>query len=175
MLIDEFLPHYEVSARYEAIIHAPPERVFQAARSLDASGSPIVRWLFRLRGLPSSMLSLDGMLKFGFVLLGETPSQELVFGLIGRFWSRSAGIQPVAAGEFIEFDKQGFAKAAANISLLPREDGTTQAATETRVLCLGEASRRWFRLYWLLIGPFSGIIRKEWLQIIKRQAENLSR
>jgi len=36
MLIDQFLPNYEVSARYETVIHAPPERVFQAACSLDA-------------------------------------------------------------------------------------------------------------------------------------------
>ncbi len=171
MLIDQFLPDHEISARYETIVHAPPERVFQAARSLDASGSPIVRWLFRLRGLPASMLSLEGMLKFGFVLLGEMPSQELVFGLVGQFWSHTAGIQPIAPEDFIEFDKQGFAKAVANVSLSEQADGTTRVATETRVLCLGEASRRWFRLYWLLIGPFSGLIRKEWLRIIKQQAE----
>lgn len=171
MLIDQFLPSYEVSARYEAVIHAPPDRVFQAVRSLDASGSPIVRWLFRLRGLPSSMLSLDGMLKFGFILLGETSPQELVLGLVGRFWSHSAGIQSISPENFIEFNQDGFAEAVANISLSKQADGMTRVATETRVLCLGEASRRWFRLYWLLIGPFSGIIRKEWLRIIKQQAE----
>jgi hypothetical protein len=91
--------------------------------------------------------------------------------LIGRFWSYSAGIQPIAPENFKEFNKDGFAKAVANISLSEQADGTTCIGTETRVLCLGKASRRWFRLYWLLIGPFSGIIRKEWLRIIKQQAE----
>jgi len=175
MLIDQFLPNYEVSARYEAVIHAPPERVFQAARSLDASGSPIVRWLFRLRGLPDSMLTLDGMLKFGFILLGETRPRELALGLVGRFWTHSTDIQRLTPEAFRTFDREGYAKAVANVSLSPREDGTTQVVTETRVLCHGEASRRWFRLYWLLIGPFSGLIRKEWLRIIKQQAEKTSR
>ena len=47
----------------------------------------------------------------------------------------------------------------------------TLLATETRVLCLDTASRRRFRLYWTLIGPFSGLIRKDILRSIKRQAE----
>jgi hypothetical protein len=174
MLIDEFLSAYDISARYQIEIQAPMERVYQAARSLDSNDSGIVRWLFHLRGLPASMLTLDGMLKFGFILLGETPPHELVIGLVGRFWSHSAGIQRITPEAFRAFDREGYAKAVTNISLSQGGDGLTRVATETRVLCQGEASRRWFRLYWLLIGPFSGLIRKEWLRIIKQQAERPS-
>jgi hypothetical protein len=171
MLIDQFSPSYDVSARYQIDIHAPIEKVYSAARHLDMSGSWIVRWLYRLRGLPASSLNLDGMLKWGFVLLADNPAQEIVFGLIGRFWTLSAQIQAVAADAFVDFRQSGYSKAVGNIAFNPRDSGIVQVTTETRVHCLDDLSRRNFRLYWLLIGPFSGVIRKEWLRLIKQKAE----
>ncbi len=102
MLIDRFLLRYDVSARYQIDIHAPIEQVYSAARHLDMNDSWIVRWLYRLRGLPQSSLTLDGMLKLGFVLLADQPLQEIVFGLIGRFWSLAAPIEPVTADAFVD-------------------------------------------------------------------------
>ena len=67
-------------------------------------------------------------------------------------------------------------KAVWNFSL---SDGTVSGATllktETRVLCLDEASRRRFRLYWSVVGFFSGIIRREILRVIKNSAEREQR
>lgn len=172
MLIDRFLPTYDVNARYQLEVRAPVESVYSAARDLNMSGSWIVRWLYRLRGLPQPALTLDGMLKWGFVLLADQPSQEIVFGLVGRFWTPSAQIQPVTADTFVDFRQPGFAKAVGNIGFLPQDDRIVRLTMETRVHCPDDASRRFFRLYWLLIGPFSGIIRKEWLRLIKREAES---
>ena len=171
MLIDQFLPTYDITAQYQIDIHAPIERVYSAARHLNMSASWIVRWLYRLRGLPKYNLTFDGMLKWGFVLLADQPSQEIVFGLIGRFWTHSAQIQSVTPDTFIEFQQQGYAKVVANIAFIPQGAGIVCVTTETRVYCPDDTSRRKFRLYWLLIGPFSGIIRKEWLRLIKQQAE----
>ncbi len=42
---------------------------------------------------------------------------------------------------------------------------------ETRVQCLGPRARRNFRLYWALIGPFSGLIRKEALRLVRKGLE----
>jgi len=173
MLIDQVLPTCDISARYKMDIHAPIERVYSSARYLDMSDSWMVRWLYRLRGLPQNSLTLDGMLKWGFVLLADQPSQEIVFGLIGRFWTHSAQIQPVTADTFVEFHQQGYAKAVGNIAFTPQGADLVRVTTETRVYCPDDASRRNFRLYWLVIGPFSGIIRKEWLRLIKQQAEAL--
>jgi hypothetical protein len=36
---------------------------------------------------------------------------------------------------------------------------------------LDDESRRRFRLYWLFIGPFSGLIRRKILRSIKHEAE----
>jgi hypothetical protein len=170
-LIDHFSPRHDVRARYQIDVHAPVEKAYRAARSLDMSDSQLVRWLYRLRGLPEESLTLDGMLKWGFVLLADVPLQEIVFGLIGRFWTPSARIQRVTAEAFAGFDRQGYAKVVGNIAFVPQSDEHVRVSTETRVHCLGDASRRYFRLYWLLIGPFSGIIRREWLRLIKQKAE----
>ncbi|MGA7641496.1 MAG: hypothetical protein WBW56_04765, partial [Syntrophobacteraceae bacterium] len=101
----------------------------------------------------------------------DKPCNELVFGLIGRFWAASTQIQRVNADAFIKFDQPGFAKAVGNMAFIAQGDGSVRVTTETRVLCPDDASRRCFRLYWLFIGPFSGIIRKEWLRLIKQGAE----
>ena len=111
------------------------------------------------------------MLESRFALLGERPNRELVLGLVGRFWATSGDLQRLDAGEFRDFGRPGYAKAAWNFSVEEQHDGTTLLTTETRVLCLDTASRRRFRLYWTLIGPFSGLIRKDILRSIKRQAE----
>lgn len=171
MQIDLFAPHYDVAERHQTLIRAPTERVYQAVRSLDLSRSRLVRSLFRLRGMSDECLTLDGLLKMGFVLLDEVPNRELVLGLVGRFWLPSGEIQIVEAKDFRSFERSGYAKAVWNFSVEPQGAGVTRLATETRVFCLDEQSRRKFRLYWLFIMPFSGIIRREALRAVKRAAE----
>jgi hypothetical protein len=173
MLIDDFLPRYDVNARYQIDVRACLSEAYSAARSLDMSNSKIVRWLYRIRGLPQGDFTLDGMLKWGFVLLADKPSQELVFGLIGRFWTPTPQIKRISADAFTSFNQSGFAKAVGNIAFIAQNDGSVRVTTETRVHCQDHASRKRFYLYWMLISPFSGIIRKEWLRLIKQKAENL--
>lgn len=172
MLIDQFLPYYDIQARYQIDLDTTVEQAYSAVRHLDMRDSTIVHWLYRLRGLPESGLTFEGMLKWGFVLLADKPSQEMVFGLIGRFWTPSPQIQRIQADAFSRFNRPGFAKAVGNIAFVPLGDARgVRVSTETRVQCLCDSSRRSFRLYWLLIAPFSGMIRKEWLRQIRHRAE----
>ena len=170
-LIADFLPRYDVRARYRTSVQASLRQAYAAARAMDMRHSRVVRWLYRLRGLPRDDLSFEGMFKWGFVLLADQPPRELVFGLIGRFWSPVPGIQQIEAGDFTAFDRPGFAKAVGNIAFAAQGHGRVRVTTETRVLCLDPAGRKRFMLYWLLIGPFSGLIRKAWLRLIKQAAE----
>jgi hypothetical protein len=172
MLLDQFLPNFDIKARYQIDVQAPAPRAYAVTRHLDMRDSLIVRWLCRLRGLPHADFTFEGMWKLGFVLLADKPSQEIVFGLIGRFWTPFPRIQRIQAEDFVAFNRPGFAKAVGNMAFTPLSDAKgVRVTTETRVLCLGDASRRSFRLYWRLIAPFSGIIRKEWLRMVKQRAE----
>ena len=176
MLIDDFLPIYDVRKRHRTRVHAPADRVYAAVRRLDISRAKLSMLLFRLRGIPAglsapSCFTLDDFLKMRFILLGEKPNEELLLGLVGRFWTTSGELRRVEAERFREFDEKGYAKAAWNFSLSEQPHGSVLLQTETRVYCLDNASRRRFRLYWLFIGAFSGLIRREILQAVKRNAE----
>ena len=185
MLIDDYLSEYDVAAKYQIDVQAPIEQVYQAVRNLDLNGSIIARLLFRLRELPAFFrprksrqglgLTLDDLIQSGFILLGENPPHEIVVGVVGRFWTLSGCIQRLDAKGFRAFDQSGFAKAVWNFSLAERETNLVDLATETRIHCLDDESLRRFRRYWTLIGPFSGVIRKETLRTVRRQAECASK
>lgn len=169
MRLAQHLPEFDVAIRHAIRIARPPEQVYPLARHLDFNASWTTRWLFRLRGLPAEDLRLDVLLGDGpgFAILEERPPQELLIGLMSR------GARPVAidsADAFLGFAPEQGLKITWNFLLTPA-DGGTKVSTETRVQCLGTATRRIFRLYWLAIRPFSGWIRMEMLRILKRQAE----
>jgi len=53
--------------------------------------------------------------------------------------------------------------------LLPNYD--VRGRHEIRIACPDPRSRRKFALYWRLVGPFSGLIRKRMLEIVRDRAE----
>jgi len=112
-----------------------------------------LRLLFGLRGLRS-----DGersiwqqMEAAGF---GEVVPDTLVAD--GRPWQLLGGLG-AAEGSF--------AKMA-----LDFRAGGGELATETRVWLTDARARRRFRAYWLVVRPFSGLVRRSWLRAAKRRA-----
>ncbi|HEX9864882.1 MAG TPA: hypothetical protein VGC03_07965 [Acidimicrobiia bacterium] len=168
-VLDAHLPEYHHRARYSIETVAPPEVVYPIARNLDLSGSWLTRSLLAARGL-GRHTRLGDLERIGFTLLAEDPPNGFVHGVIGRFWRPSGELVDFDRESFPDFARSGFAKAAWSFEIMATETGAG-LSTETRVLCLDEASRRSFLRYWRLIGPFSGLIRKEALRVIKTQAE----
>jgi hypothetical protein len=103
--------------------------------------------------------------------LGENAPDEIALGVIGQFWKLSGGRFCEDAAAFDAFDQPGYAKAVWNFSLVDVGQNVTRLATETRVVCSDRSSRFRFRLYWTLIGPFSGLIRREVLRTIRAKVE----
>jgi len=180
VLIDRYLHEYDVVERHHELVLADAERTYGAVRSVDLSRSRLVRGLVAARGLPrlvrgkrsaSASLTIDDLLRGGFVWLDEDPGRELVLGVIGTFWRPGGGVRRVEPAEFAAFDEPGLAKAVWNFRVLPDGEGRSFVTTETRVRVPDEATRRKFLLYWAAIGPFSGLIRKRALRLVKRDAE----
>ena len=170
MLIDDFMPSFDFSETHDIKIRAEAGNVFRALNEVDFCESAIVRWLFRLRGLPTEKITLREMQKVRFETLGETANKEILLGLAGRFWTLMGDLKKVNSNNFREFNEKGFAKAVCNFSL-DASGGETRLTTETRIKCLDAESRRSFGFYWTFIQPFSGLIRKEMLKTIKKKAE----
>ena len=97
-----------------------------------------------------------------------------MFGIAGRFWRLDGDLRRLADRDaFLAFDEEGCVKGAWNLRVEPMGDGTTELSTETRVAYLGSDARRKFRVYWTLVGPFSGLIRRSLLRGVRRRAEAL--
>lgn len=174
--MDEILPRFDVSRTYRLAISASAEDVFRAVKRYDMRESATARCLMWLRGYgrrvrrPSGPEGLlPSVERSGFVPLGEVPGREVVFGLIGKFWTLSGGLRSVAADDFAGFHEEGFAKAAWNLAVIPISAESSVLSTETRVLCFGTAARRRFRIYWATIEIFSGLIRMAMLRGIRRR------
>jgi hypothetical protein len=167
-LLDEVLPewHFRESHR-RRLVNADPERVFGAVRELTLAETPVAAVLVRLRGMHARTHRpiFEEMRRAGFEVEAEEPGRELAFAAIGQPWKVRGG-QRRHGTDFRTFAEPGYAKMAFNFRL----DGTT-LSTETRVLLTDEPSRRAFRRYWLVIRPFSGLIRRVWLRAIARRAQ----
>jgi hypothetical protein len=105
--------------------------------------------------------------------LAEVAGEELVIGVAGRFWRPDGGRRlDLAASDFVEFSRSGYAKAVWNFKLRADSSETTNLSAETRIKCFGKAASWKFRLCWRLVGPFSGLLRKAILKPVKLASES---
>ncbi len=169
--LDRLLPEWDVRGSFSREVAAAPERVFDIITELDLRGSLVVRTLFRLRGLPASALTMEGLKRIGFIeLISERPS-TLALGMIGRFWTPAGGVQRFDPARFPRLAPPGHAKAVWAFSIRPGGTGSVTVLTETRVWCVDDEARRGFMRYWRVIRPFSEKVRREALKSIQRLAE----
>ena len=173
MRLDDVLPSWDVRQVHRIGVDAAPDRAYRSVRRLDLGGSPINRVLFSVRGMGRrGGLKLGDLMNRGFILLAEDPPRELVLGLVARPWTLMGGIRPLDPEGFRRFDQPGYARIGWNF-LVEQRGTVSRLTTETRIRCTDDVSRRRFRWYWRLIGPFSGVVRKEALLLIKRDAERV--
>ena len=148
-MLDPVLPRYEVREYHDIAVRASPEAAIRAALALRAASDPIVATLFWLRRIPG----------------GDLPFKE--------FFSR-LGLEPAVSTDraFVGVGDLVGVRIAFGIWAEARDDTTARLATETRVHALNPTARRRFRLYWLVVGPFSALIRRRWLSAARRAAES---
>jgi hypothetical protein len=181
-LLDRFAPHPDASEVHRAGVAAPPEAVYRALWTVDFARSPVVAGLLALRALPGWIrsrgtgprgreLTLNRILELGFGRLAEEPDREIVLGVSGRFWHPTGNLEPFRPEDFSRPVPPGMARGVWSFRVVPRADGGTLLSTETRVTCGDAASRFRFRLYWLAVRPFSGLIRIAMLRSVRRAAE----
>jgi hypothetical protein len=179
--MDRFMPSYDFAVVHADVLRAPPAQCYGAANELDLFQAPLVRTLLGIRALPQRVVgTLRGrgkaatheasgrtfrfkdMVGLGWILLGETPGLEMVLGQVSRPWKAVADSTdaPTTPEQFTSFDEPGFAKIAASLRIDPYGNASSILTLETRVALTDDESRRRFSRYWLLIGPFSSLIRR---------------
>ena len=145
-LIDDWLPEFEVVKRYDAAVAAAPERAVDLILAAPAAPDRMVGSLLALRGLPANGRTVEEYLRaLDFEHLGRTTNE----------WAAAHDGRRLKIA--IAFEAEPI-------------PGGSRLATETRVKALDEGTRRRFRLYWLAIGEFSGLIRRRWLRAAQEAA-----
>jgi hypothetical protein len=161
--VDRWLPHYDVHERHSRRLPVEPARALAALVGTPVGCDGLTRALLAVRGLRASGLPIGRFFEtLGFSVLEQTET-ALVVGASGRPWRPSGGLGP--------FDQSGpgTVRIATDFRAEPAAGGSV-LSTETRVAAADEAARRAFRRYWLLVGPFSGLIRRRWLSAAARRA-----
>jgi hypothetical protein len=168
MLIDSLLPHCDFYERHAIVVRATPERAYDAILNADLAGSGIVRLLLTLRGMGRKPKRTTLRFADGFKVAAEDPPREIVLGIEGPFWKPTC--KPHGVADFATPVPPNTARGAWNFFVERIDDARVRVTTETRVLCADDARRK-FALYWTLIRPGSGIIRRMMLRAIRREAE----
>jgi hypothetical protein len=155
--LDRWLRAYDVGHCYEHPARGEPADNLRVLLATPIGCDNLTRALFAARGLHSVRTPLgDALESLGFDVL-ERSATALVVGSAGRPWRVGERPRPFAD------DRPGQVRIAVDFRARPGF-----LSTETRVLALDEGARRAFRRYWLVVGPFSGLIRRRWLVAASR-------
>jgi len=155
--LDEIVPRWQFGEHHEIRIDATPDRIFEAIRDVTPREIRFFDTLTAIRRIggdgresiinaPDDEPILSVATRTGFRMLVEDAPREMVFGT--RVGPGSSAVMNF------------------------RVEGDGRLTTETRVaLAPSAGTRLLFGTYWRIIRPGSGIIRRGWLEAIKRRAE----
>jgi len=154
--LDTCLPQFDVNEKHSISLACTPEYALECALSAPAAPGRVVAALLRARGLPSDTTVAGLFGRMGFDTLAAGPT-ERVLGASGTPWRPSAGLRPFADA------RPGTVRVAVDVRATAVAGGCI-LSTETRVQAVDDPARRAFRRYWIVVGPFSALIRRRWLR-----------
>jgi hypothetical protein len=180
-LLDAHLPAYDVVLTEHLVIDADTGTVFEAAKNFDfmTTRSLLVTALMTARSVPSRvlgrpvvtppelMLARDSGALPGWLIIGEVPGREVVFGAVGKFWKPDIEWHDLAADQFATFEEPGWGKIACH--LLVRPDGPDRSilSYECRTATTDPVSQAQMSRYWWLIRPFVAYVLRAVIRTIR--------
>jgi hypothetical protein len=178
--LDDVMPEYQFSEIHTVRVHARPAQVMQATREATFGDMTSLATLMKVRGVAirapaprggdlQDKRVLDAFSASGFLLDGN-DHEIVMFGAANVREQRRPDVH--TAQQFVDYRDHGSVKMAFDFRAEDAGDGWSVVSTETRVMALGEATRRGMGRYWRLIVPGSGLLRREWLDGIRRRAES---
>jgi hypothetical protein len=180
-LLDDIMPEYQFFERHSTRIHAQPQQVMQAVRQSTFGDMKSLVTLLKIRGaalqahdtgeFAQDKRIFDAFSASGFVSDGSEREIVMCGGANVRA-KRSLVVHTLQ--EFADYREQGAVKMAYYFYVEDAGGGWSTISTETRVVATDDFTRRGMGRYWRLIVPGSGLLRRQWLEGIKRRAESMS-
>ncbi len=196
MLVDEFMPAYDVSDSVATVVAADTATTWNALLEVDlievGRKRPLVAVLGALRALPelvSHVLHGEGrphapkrmrlrdttaipLGEGGWVILGERPGDQIALGLVGKFWRPVIQFARVSAEDFREFDQPGYAKTIYSLAVRALDSRHTLLSGVMRTSTTDEEARRWFRRYWTFgVGSGAHVLAQGVVDVVREAAE----
>jgi hypothetical protein len=197
MLVDEFMPIYDVSDSVATVVDADLATTWAALMEVDlievGRKRPLIAVLGALRILPDIVSHLlhgelpprqpDRMRlrdlttipldKGGWVLLGVREQDEIALGLVGKFWRPVIEFAEVLSTDhFRAFAEPGFAKTIYALSVRSLDPGRTLLSGVMRTTTTDEHARQWFRRYWTFgVGSGAHLLVNGLLDVTREMAE----
>jgi len=178
--LDDTMPEYQFFERHSARIHAQPQQVMQAIRQSTFGDMKSLRTLLQIRGavlrihdagdVLQDKRVLDAFSASGY-LSGGNEHEIVMYG--GANVRAKRGLEVRSVKEFVDYREQGAVKMAYGFNVEDAGDGWSTITTETRVVVTDDLTRRGMARYWRLIVPGSGLLRRQWLDGIKKRAESM--
>jgi hypothetical protein len=197
MLVDDFMPVYDVSDAVATVVDADAATTWRALLDVDlievGRQRPLVGALGALRALPEIVgrllhgeappqaprhLRLRELTTLpagegGWVLLGERPQDEIALGLVGKFWRPIIAFAEVSAARFRDFAEPGFAKTIYSLAIRRLDDSHTLLTGTMRTGTTDDHARQWFKRYWTMgVGSGAHLLVGGLLDVVREKAEH---
>jgi hypothetical protein len=179
VLLDQFLPDYEVAERHHVRVRASAAATLSAASQLDLRGSSLVRAIFdaraRILGAQTTTRQTQGLLAevqaLGWRILAEVPGREIVVGAITQPWKADVVFRCPAPEAFRADRRPDHVKIVWTLRADPIGPSASIFRSETRVATTDARARRRFRRYWAVFSAGIILIRRVMVGEVKRAAE----
>ena len=184
LVLDRFMPSYDVVERQHIRVAAPAAVTLAAARETDLLGSRVVRLIFRGRELILGATSDDpprprGLIaaaqSLGWAVLADVPDREIVVGAVTKPWEANVTFRGIPPDQFASFSQPGYVKIAWTLRADPVGEAGSIFRTETRAIATDATARATFRWYWSFLSPGIVLIRLMSLCPVKAEAEQRAR
>jgi hypothetical protein len=176
--LDRVMPEYQFYERHATRARARPEQLIKAVRESTFSDMKSLGTLLRIRALVvrdavvgeelQQRRVLEAFGSSGY-LLDAGECEVTMFGAMNARERRRPDVR--TAQEFVDYHEQGGVKMAFDFRAEDTGGGWSTISTETRLVATDPATRSGVGRYWRLIVPGSGLLRRQWLDSIRRRAE----
>jgi len=185
--IDGLVPAYSFSEFHEVRIKASPGKVKQTLQVTGVKDIPSVHLLMKIRGIADEKVDLsdrasnnlvgsDTFSTPDFNFFSVAPNELITVMILKSVIITNDANQPAppeisTLEQFLSFNEPGYVKVAVNFRFINTDNKRTLLTTETRVNGITKHDSYVFGHYWRVIYPGSAIIRRVWLDTIKKKAE----
>jgi len=184
--IDGLIPDFAFNEFHEVSINASPEKVKQTILVTGVKDIPIARLLMKIRGIADEDVDLNDRASNNRIGSDTVSTPDFNFFVVAPDeWitvmilksviitnneNKPAPPEISTLEQFTLFNEPGYIKVAVNFRFISTDNQKTILTTETRNQGITPNDNRTFGYYWKIIYPGSAIIRRVWLDTLKKKA-----